>query len=223
MTTQARELIVDAATLSKWSGIGVFLCSAKGQDHVGVVAEVDGLSVLHLTRHHSLKLEPIDALFTKQPYIKALITRPSLPIERAINISIVCRRIYRKQGRSVPFGFGDWRGAFDKEGAYLANQRGRTGLTCSTLVLSVFELAGYLLFDFDTWEPRNADMPWQIAMVKWMHDAGADPDHIAGVDASVDGRRFRPGEVAAGFAALPDMLTQAEAETVGQSLRQKVL
>lgn len=129
-----------------------------------------------------------------------------------------CRKVWRQNGRSLPYAFSAPNDCFDQEtGRYLFGT-GRLGLTCATFVIAVFQATGLSMIDLQSWPPRDEDAAWQRQMLRRLADHGAAPEHLASVQKEVGCARFRPEEVggAAAADAWPATFEEAriQAETI---------
>lgn len=131
---------------------------------------------------------------------------PNLEREELDTITAICRlihrrRIHRGKWQPLPYSFRYPQGAgVDPTGEMLLGDG--VGLTCSTLVLAVFETAKIPYLDPSGWVERPGDKSKQQELLKAMREGipgfapPAAPVHIAKVEAELPCIRIRPEEVA---------------------------
>ncbi|MGO9061389.1 MAG: hypothetical protein ACLQU2_29025 [Candidatus Binataceae bacterium] len=77
-------------------------------------------------------------------------------------IAAFCRRIWKQSVRNqIPYGFSHPNRFFDTSGNVITGPA-KIGLTCASFVFAVFENAGVLLADLDSWpSPTSEDIEKQ--------------------------------------------------------------
>ena len=166
-----------------------------GQRHVGVLHRdvgSDEVLLLHLAWHHDLR--------NQSPGKSYFWIDIPLPTRRLRQVAAICRKVWRSNGRAVPYAFSPPNDCFDQlTGRFLIGPS-RFGLTCATFVLAVFEAAGLPLVQYETWPIHRAgDREWQEHVVRQLQESNppASAEHIVAVQGQIGGERFRPEEVAA--------------------------
>lgn len=182
-----------------------------GQQHVGILHKEDALNEVklgHLAWHNQLK--------ESQPKENYLWIDPPIPGPRGRQVAARCRQILRaNERRGIPYAFSPPNDCFDAQTANFLIGPSRTGLTCATFVLAVFDAAGIRLADYASWPAQRAgDDEWRQFVIKGLEDeeSGASAEHVAFVRNEVGAIRYRP-EDAAGCAAadqLPCPFSTAE-------------
>jgi hypothetical protein len=111
-------------------------------------------------------------------------------------VAAVCRKVWRANGRYVPYAFSPPNDCFDSVTWEFIFGPTRLGLTCSTFVLAVFHTARLPLVDYSSWPVnRPGDSEWQQRIVSLLK--GRAPEaHVEAVSREVGSARFRPEEVA---------------------------
>jgi hypothetical protein len=176
--------------------------TTPNQRHIGVLHR-EGRSgqvlMLHLEWHHILT--------NGDPNPEFLWVDPAVLPQRLVQLAAVCRRVWRaNKSGGIPYGFSPPTDAFDEEtGRHLFGPT-RTGLTCATFVLAVFQRAGLQLVRYESWPVgRPGDAEWQARIVDALQRTGAIQEHVQAVRSEIGSVRFRPEEVAgaAAFSNLP--------------------
>jgi hypothetical protein len=192
--------LYELAELDISKRIAVGICHS-GQ-HVGLLYRTDDqapVRLFHLCAHRILRNEP------PAPRDKcALCVVPSIEPEYANAVVAHAIDIWEKNlGGTIPYGFSDPRGFFDSEGN-IAFGPGEVGLTCASIILAIFDLSGFPLLRYDTWEARDddADALRDIIRSQRPHYPG-EVEHFDRLEAQVEEgtARFRPLEVAGGALA----------------------
>ena len=130
--------------------------------HIGVlyrVTETEAVRLLHLAWHHALRSDQLKAEYSCW-------IRLAIHEDRAMAIATYCRRIWKQNQRNqLPYGFSEPNDFFDTSGNLIKGPA-KTGLTCASFVLALFEAARTPLADLDTWpEPTSEDIERQRALL----------------------------------------------------------
>jgi len=166
---------------------------STGQTHCGLLyrASDRSINMLHLQWHCDLHNEsgvPAEYGWTV----------PAIPLERAKQVSQLCRLVWRKHPE-IPYGFHYVPcKLFSLVDGSLELQEGMRGFTCATFVLAIFERCEMSLLELETWPHRESDEVWQAHMLAVMRrrTPHIDTRHIEGVAAEIGCLRYRPEEVA---------------------------
>lgn len=163
------------------------------QRHIGVL-HVEGaerrVRLLDLAWHYVLRNDPPSPSYR---WIEL-----DLHPKRARHVAAICRKLWRSNGKAIPFGFSRPNDCFDEVTFRFVIGPTTHGLTCATFVLAVFQLAGLQLVDYNSWpKSRYGDIEWQCYVVDSLKRHGADANHIRAVEQEVGSVRFRPEEAAA--------------------------
>jgi hypothetical protein len=170
------------------SGVGIAVHSVGL--HIGVlyrVTENATIKLLHLAWHNKLCSDDLT------PAYKCWI-RPMIDDDRAMAIAAFCRRIWNQNERNqIPYGFSSPNRFFDTSGNAIKGPA-KVGLTCASFVLAVFEGAGVVLADLDTWpNPTAEDIERQREL---LNNLSRDPDvsreHLSAAEAEVGNTRYHP-------------------------------
>jgi len=185
--------------------------------HIGLLYLAEATPrALHLAWHHKLRDDEvskaagwwvvdcvIDELFRK------------VLLGHCINLA------NKRRVAKIPYGLRNRCSTIDQDGVFRPGP-GESGFTCATFVLALFELAGVVLLDRDSWESRDGarkaeDEFVQQALVEALRQTA--PEQAAAAEREIGCARFRPEEVAAasGLPATPVPFPAAAAE--GQLLR----
>jgi hypothetical protein len=167
--------------------------------HIGVlyrVAENETIRLLHLAWHHDLRSEEL-----KPQYVCWV--RPAIEDDRAMAVASFCRRIWKQNQRSqVPYAFSHPNDFFDTSGNLIKGPA-KTGLTCASFVLAVFNGARIPLADLTTWPaPTPEDQKRQLELLqKLIDDPLVDREHVEAAKGELDNTRYHPLDVAGAGAA----------------------
>jgi hypothetical protein len=157
------------------------------------------VNVLHLGLHQPLHNDPPDA--SEWTFWVA----PSIDQDYGYLISMYCRLLIdRNREAVIPYGFGQFEGAFD-ESWLVTEDASRMGLTCSSFVLAVFHRSGLPLIDPRSWPVRDDDRPRMEDLIQYLRQrTDASDEHIERqAELIAAGQvRFRPLEVAGAASSL---------------------
>jgi hypothetical protein len=166
--------------------------SGPDQRHLGVLhrdGAEDDVFLLHLEFHNRLTNEPASPLYAWVDL--------QLPELRLAQVAMVCRKIVRENGRSIPFAFSVPNDCFDADSCAFLFGPTMHGLTCATFVVAVFKAIGISLVNVDSWPKNRADdIKWKEQVISKLKQVGASDEHICYVEEEKDLPRFRPEEVA---------------------------
>lgn len=180
--------------------------------HLGMIyrhPETDILRFLHLGWHHKLLDESV-------PNSHWGII--DLPPERCSDLAIKCLLVLNANlSGMVPYAFSKPNGFFDSKTGRMLLGPNKIGLTCATLVLALFHLAGVTLIDYTTWTSREDDLDRQKVLLDMLRhpNSKASDEHIKAVESEIDGFRFRPSEVISASITPPSVTSMAELEPLG--------
>jgi hypothetical protein len=172
------------------------------QRHVGIIhcGEQD-------RRPRLLHLKWDDKLTEEAPDNSFVWISPRIPDRRAKQLAARCRQIFRANGRFVLYGWSEPTDCFDPQTAkhLFGDGSDRTGLTCASFVLAVFEFARLRLIRYRTWVARaDEDAEWQRWIVELLSRAPTvAPARIEALRRGIGGFRFRPEEVGGAAARWP--------------------
>lgn len=158
--------------------------------------------LLHVPGDMSLQNEPPDESYAW--------VSPELHPLRAPQVAAWCRLVRDANiANGVPYGFSDPRKCFDQVSGKFLKDNGKVGLTCSSFVLAVFDLAGLPLIEYDSWENRlddNECFNRYADMIQRNSDSWKlSDDFVEQMRAEIGNYRYRPTEVAgAGMAIKPN-------------------
>jgi hypothetical protein len=144
--------------------------------------------------------------------------------DRAMAIAAFCRRIWNQNERNqIPYGFSSPNRFFDTSGNAIKGPA-KVGLTCASFVLAVFEGAGVVLADLDTWpNPTAEDIERQREL---LNNLSRDPDvsreHLSAAEAEVGNTRYHPLDVAGAGTAHQLPFSYQYASKIGSEI-QKLL
>ena len=200
--------------------ISIFLNDANQpeQQHIGIVykeAEGGPNRFLHLAWHHRLKNEDANEAI---PQTHSVWVDINMPERRARQVAGQCRKVWKSNGRFVPYAFSPPNDCFDSQTGELLMGSTHLGLTCATFVLAVFAAQGIHLVDFESWPPRDDDIHWQRTMISELEGSGAPASHIDAIQQEVGAIRFRPAEVAGAAALFPPTVHFSQAEEIGKDI-----
>lgn len=161
--------------------------------HVGLVF-TDAqkvIRVVHLAWHKSVKVDVFP-----DPERCWIATIPDLPPTTAKTFVGVLRKIAKRQPH-IPYGINVLAafGSFSDSGDYRA-PKGSDGLTCATFVSELFRAIGAKLVIETTW-PEGVNTDWANGVVELLKETGASEEHVAAVQANLNGIRIRPEELGA--------------------------
>jgi hypothetical protein len=185
------------------NGVAVTVKSVgENQRHVGILyksvyKKKETVLILHLAWHFDLRNE--------FPDFDHLWIEPVADPERLPQVAALCRRIWQTNSLGIPYAFDTPSRCFDSTtGEFLIGSES-IGLTCSSFVLSVFQVAGLPLAEYSTWPPdREGDSTWRNQVIEGLKRSSAPREHVAAVSSRQVGVRFRPEDVA-GAAGSPDI------------------
>ena len=190
---QLRELV----QLSDSDRLAIAIC--VGGSHVGLLyrgdANLSPIYLFHLCWHRIVKNAP--------PVPNDQCTGcvvPSLEPEQSNAVIAHTLNIWEKNlDGKMPYGFSDPRGFFDVNGNIIFGPN-QVGLTCSTIILAIFDLSGTPLVEYDSWPIRSDDADFQRNLLQHLRSHSSqrpeDFEHFKKVESEVGNIRFRPLEVA---------------------------
>lgn len=172
--------------------------SGPNQRHVGILyrgekyGSGDSFSLLHLPWH----FRPVNE---DRPHPVYAWIDPQCARSRGRQLSAICRKVARENVRGIPYGFSPPNDCFNKKTFAFELGPNRYGLTCSTFVLAIFELAGLRLVAEESW-PKNRpeDAQWREMIIESLRRS-RKPNvdaHITLLRNDSSTVRFRPEEVA---------------------------
>ena len=168
--------------------------------------------MLHLAWHCDLRDD--------SPKLDYVWIDPPIPPARLRQVAAFCRKLWRQNGKRVPYAFSLPNDCFDvTTGAFLFGPT-RHGLTCATFVLAVFQATGLPMVDQTTWQNRLDDDEWQRKIIELLRRKGADPAHVETVGRGVGGIRFRPEDVGGAAAHDPWPASFEVASRIGSQIVQ---
>lgn len=180
---------------------------------------------VHLAFHKNVKFEdfPPEAcsIAGKLPISKV----SALSLKSALRL--IGARAQQKPSRiNIPYGVNidKAKGSFNNQGVYTI-PKGSDGLTCATFVTEVCQGVGLDILNESSWTARPADENWINQILAMLNDprSGADQAHIIHVQASFNGIRIRPEEVASSVNLWQQKpIDCAPAETEGLRLIQSI-
>jgi hypothetical protein len=183
------------------------------QRHIGLLHRGDDRHepmMLHLAWHLDLRNEPARADYVW--------VDPTIHERRAKQVAAFCRRVWRQNGKSIPYAFSHPNDCFDPTTAQFLFGKTKLGLTCATFVLAVFHAVGLQLLDLDSWPTRPDDVEWQRNVLGLLSERGASADHLRSVEAEPRAARFRPEETGGAAAHRPWPVPFAVAAEVGRQI-----
>lgn len=212
---QVHTYIADSPLTVDEIALAVCLCENLNYRHAGLVHRNHKSGELHLLELCG-HLELANGLWETSGYFWVV---PDLEPLQKRQISGAARKIWRANGRYVPYGISHPDDCFDKRtGAHLFGST-RSGLTCATLVLGVFEYADIWLIDYDSWQYRQDDADWQDWVCQQLERGGAPQQEInARRREEIDGFRYRPEEVFAAGVLYPPSTRFRDARRVGEEI-----
>ena len=190
---------LDQATSPTCQWVGVCISPVTpDQRHLGIIyreVEHGKLSHIHLAWHHMLTSE--DELPS------GLLGDPSIHPARLRQVAAMCRKIWRQNGRAVPYAFSDPEGIFNPETGKILLGDTRYGLTCSSFVLAVFFACGLRIVNVSEWPNlREGDNEWQEFILGQL-SRRLSGDELRNVESQKGFARFRPEEVIAAAVQFP--------------------
>jgi hypothetical protein len=207
--------------------LGVELMSTDSQDgrHVALLYRLgdnidDPPRRGHLRWHHLLSGEEASG---RHPWVQS----PLGPIRKRL-IAQICDSIIRRVDENNPkvnFGFSIDFTCFGVDGRFRDMGTGN-GFTCATFVLEVFRRGGIRLVRTAEWIHRPEDRAWQDRVIGELKAHGADPKHVAALEAQVSTNqviRVRPEEVCAAAGLLPSPMSFAAGAEHGAAFLSTVL
>jgi len=183
------------------------------QRHIGVLhggRAAGDLFMLHLAWHLELRND--------EPKPEYVWVDPPIPSARARQVAAFCRKVWRQNGRRVPYAFSVPNDCFNSVTGQFLFGPSRHGLTCATFVLAVFQATGFKMIDERTWRTRPDDGEWQQRIVGMLRSKGADPTHVAAVENEIGAARFRPEDVGGAAAHKPWPVLFEEATRIGNGI-----
>ena len=170
----------------------------QNQRHTGMLyrdPESNQILFLHLAWHRDLHNEA--------PAKSFLWVTPAIHPRRARQVAAICRKIWKSNGRHIPYAFSPPNDCFDETTWEYLFGPTRLGLTCATFVLAVFHEARLALVDYSSWPAnRPGDAEWQQQIVSLLRGRASE-DHVRAVEQEVGGHRYRPEEVAGAATVKP--------------------
>lgn len=170
------------------------------QRHTGIIFRVDEngpVEFLHLAWHHDLRRE-------KRISRKYCWVDPKIPKARLRQLAAICDDIaYANRKEKIPYSFGPPHNVFDEETNKFLLGPTRTGLTCASFVLAVFDRAQLKLVAYHGWQsPDYEDVKWQLSVVDQLSQfPSVSSEHLEVVRREVGNSvRYRPEQVAAAAA-----------------------
>jgi hypothetical protein len=174
---------------------------APGRRHTGIFYRVDDtgpIEFLHLAWHCDLRLE--SDFSSKYCWVA-----PNIPKARLRQVAALCDDIVAANlPDRIPYASGPPIGAFDAHTKRFLLGPTRTGLTCASFVLAVFERAKLRLVTYSGWpSPDSIDIEFQQFVLDNLRGhPGVSTEHIDVVEREVGTSvRYRPEQVA-GAAAI---------------------
>lgn len=187
-------------TLSR-DQIAVALTHGTFGSHLGVVFHSvdEGPKLIHLSWHKQLNVDTFP-----HPSQCWIACKVDIPPKAGAQVVAIFRGLAKKRPTSIGYGLNvlAGMGSFNLNGVYKA-PRGSDGLTCSTLVTTLFREAALPLITEESWPSNDAgNLAWGKCVCCMLEASGADDAHLKAVRGSNRGMRVRPEEVAAAAAAL---------------------
>lgn len=193
--------------------------AADRQNHVGLIFKIEGKapSIFHLRFHHQLRCDPLDPTY----YWIACKLDDRLLLPIAEHIGVIAER---NDAGKIPFCIEYTGQYFDANGSYIRNGDGE-GLTCATLITSLFSEYGLPLIQAETWPktPSLKDKSWQKKILKILEEH-ASPQHVQRQRRLI-GRvsRFRPEQIAGAFGIFDGLPVEHEvAKELGAFVDQEI-
>jgi hypothetical protein len=116
------------------------------------------------------------------------------------------------------YGFSDPRGFLDDNGYVIDDTK--SGLTCSTLVLAVFEHVGHTLLSYDHWCYGPEDQAErQRYIASYAAKNPKEPEQIYRLESEAASYRYAPLQVAGAAMSARPPASFDEAESNGKSIR----
>lgn len=183
------------------------------QRHIGILhrsTRTSEILQLHLAWHHELRND--------SPKTNSVWVDPALPPPRAKQVAAFCRKVWRQNGKRIPYAFSFPNDCFDADnGAFLLGVS-CIGLTCATFILAIFQAVGLRMVDESTWRNRDDDENWQRSIIELLREHGAPEEHVRAVEREVGAIRIRPEDVGGAAAYEPWPVVFDVAERVGQQI-----
>jgi len=186
--------------------------------------------LLHLQTDN---LHVVDAATERsaQFYLRA---SPAIHKRRHGDLAAKAYLVYKRNSTGrVPYGFSCPTNFFIPDtGEINLSHQNNIGLTCATLLLAIFHMAGYQLVDYSSWKPRYADLiPQQkllanlidLEKIKRFRDTGITSKYIDAVKKQMTAIRFRPEEVIAAAVTAQEINTMDQLEPLGYEIVQQIL
>ncbi|WLD14897.1 hypothetical protein [Planctellipticum variicoloris] len=213
-----RVHLSSSTSVRQMGALAVFFETENGHlKHVGLLyrdSDTQAIRKLHLAWHFHLLEEPCeDAVWW---------IRPGVDDERLVQVAAIGRKVWRSNGKRVPYGFSHPNDAFDAATGQLLFGPTRHGLTCASFVLAVFHCAGIPLIDYDDWPARPDDADWQRQIIETLELRNCDKAHVVDVRGQIGAVRYRPGEVAGASIERIIPTSLAIAERNCESIRQLI-
>lgn len=182
----------------KWVGICISPVNAE-QRHLGIIyrdADNDNrLFHIHLQWHCRLTNEA--------EFPQGLWADPFIHERRLRQVAAMCRKVWRENGKSIPYAFSSPDGMFDPITGRILLAGTQYGLTCASFVLAVFLACGLRIVELDAWPvSRDDDAVWKKAIIRQLENF-ASKEHIRKVSEEEGTARFRPEEVTAAMVQSP--------------------
>ena len=148
--------------------------TGEDQLHAGMVyddCDTELKTILHLGWHKRLYNSPYSQkkghfCSNGEFVIEFCWTVPNLDEDELDLVNTYCKLVAgSNRVNGIPYGFDVEGIEFDESGKICVADDAK-GLTCSTFVLKVFEMAQIDLVDISTWKKRNGDKEWQEFILK---------------------------------------------------------
>jgi hypothetical protein len=190
-----------------------FRAMPQGWLHAGIIYRLPGEEnapayLIHLAFHYDLRREPP----SDDGYFLVLPTSTGIPPPRLRVLAALCELVWDRNGASrIPYGFDSTGSSFDRDATYVRSS-GAHGLTCTTFVLKVHELAEIELLVKGEWPVRPEDAAVKERIISYIEDR--DPAHAALLRADTTSVRYRAEELAAAYlsSAIPVPFAHANLE-----------
>jgi hypothetical protein len=183
--------------------IAVAISRTAHGNHTGILVKQPGkVLFFHLAWHMMFKCEDYKVLLDSNVFlVSKWVYFTSLTADDEIRDIIVppiiigLEKVYEKSNGKIPYGLKFRDTKFNSEGDFTLGS-GENGLTCATFVVSFLDSMGVQLVDLSSWEQRDTDHDWKVAVISFMNNSGIPLAHIANVAAEELNFRVRPEEVA---------------------------
>lgn len=147
-----------------------------------------------------------------------------LPEERRADLAVKAMLVRdENQKNRLPYGYSMPEGFFDEKTGKMLLDSKNVGLTCATLVLSLFHMIGIELIDYNSWSARPKDQEVQDWYIRFMTKQGFDPIYVEAVKGQANGFRYRPEEVMAAAITAPEVNTMEKLRPLGEKVHAKIL